>query len=645
MVPGDNMKGIKVNSILNVGNKILRTSNSFRKNVSFVVSGTIIASKNSIRRSQAREITYKKQKKVLTKNIVEYLERQGKEDLLEDARKSGFEVKQSNKAAENLQKPLVALKKLFLAWAVKNLIPAIDRVKIFVKKIRVFTAALRSAVVSVGNVVKGLGKVAAAVLKNILTLDFNDSRGRFEQARLDLDNSIENTKSSIEETYNVWGRTEEELDLILEELDADKALTDIIGTTPLVTPTQPAVGKGSSSTSGVSSGRYSSLLDFIASGEGGYNSMNQGTMGNRIVGSTHDASSKLGKDLTDMTIGEIIKRQNYLMNKNNPQVSDYGIYAAGRYQIIPSTMTEILPKSGLTTGDKFTPENQDKLGVALITVKQPRVESYLSGSGSLEGAMDALANEFASIPDRKTGRSRYGNGNSSSHSVDEVRAALQQAKAGPSVEASPQQTSTGTSLSSVLTDNDFNTMSKSAPSPIIKTSGRGKRWGRHHAGIDFAPPAGHRGWYCALTTGGTVTFVGSLSGYGKTVIIKVGRVELLFAHLAKYGSGIKVGASYRSGQPIGEVGDTGVGTGIHLHFEARTPGGGSGTDVNPEPYVKYLIFGKLQQTTMAKATQTNLKPTSGDRSGDLAKLASNRTGGTKKVKEVVLVKQKDIVVT
>ena len=182
------------------------------------------------------------------------------------------------------------------------------------------------------------------------------------------------------------------------------------------------VGKGGD-------GKYSSLLSFISKGEGGYNSMNQGTINNRIVGSTNNASTKVGKDLTDMTIGEIIKRQDFLMNPNNPQVSDYGLFAVGRYQIIPPTMKEILPKSGLSTSDKFTPKNQDKLGITLITKKQPRVGAYLSGKNNdIFGAMDALSNEFASMPDPRTGNSKYGSGNRALHTVQEVRSALLQAR-------------------------------------------------------------------------------------------------------------------------------------------------------------------------------------------------------------------------
>ena len=205
----------------------------------------------------------------------------------------------------------------------------------------------------------------------------------------------------------------------------------------------PSSGGGGAPSSGTaipsgSSGKYGSLLDFIGSGEGGYNSMNQGTQGNRIVGSTGNASSKIGKNLTDMTIGEIMDRQAYLMNRNNPQISDYGIFAAGKYQIIPDTMPGAVRGAKLSRSDKFTPQNQDKLGMALIMNKRPYVGRYLRGEhNDVHGAMMELAREFASMPNPDTGRSLYGSGNKAFHSVDEVREALIRARNKPQPKITP----------------------------------------------------------------------------------------------------------------------------------------------------------------------------------------------------------------
>ncbi|UNH61183.1 lambda lysozyme [Synechococcus phage S-SZBM1] len=173
------------------------------------------------------------------------------------------------------------------------------------------------------------------------------------------------------------------------------------------------------------------LLDFIASGEGGYNSMNQGTSGGRIVGSTHSAKSKVGKNLTDMTLAEIIKRQDYLMNPKNPQQSNYGLFAVGRYQVIPGTMKSIVKKMGLDLNAKFDKQMQDKIGMGLIQHHRPYAWQYIQGKhNDRRGAMLELAREWASLPHPDTGRTVYGNGNAASHSVGEVAAALDAARSG-----------------------------------------------------------------------------------------------------------------------------------------------------------------------------------------------------------------------
>ena len=168
------------------------------------------------------------------------------------------------------------------------------------------------------------------------------------------------------------------------------------------------------------------LLDFIGSGEGGYNSMNQGTIGDKIVGSTHNAKSKIYKNLTDMTIGEVMERQAYLMDPSTgSQISDYGIFAAGKYQITPHTMPDALRGSGLSASDMFSPTNQEKLGRALIYEKKPAIGNFLTGkSNDINAAMHALSDEFASMPDPTTGNSKYGAGNRALHTVQEVREVL-----------------------------------------------------------------------------------------------------------------------------------------------------------------------------------------------------------------------------
>lgn len=162
------------------------------------------------------------------------------------------------------------------------------------------------------------------------------------------------------------------------------------------------------------------LLDFIASGEGGYNSMNQGTRNGRIVGSTHNASEILNKNLTDMTVGEVMSQQ-----------SSGKLFAAGRYQIIPTTMKYIVKEMGIDKEAKYDKSLQDKLGVGLIKHKRPYAWQYIQKQHNDEsGAMLELAREWASLPDPATGESVYGNGNKALHSVAEVKQALNSARGG-----------------------------------------------------------------------------------------------------------------------------------------------------------------------------------------------------------------------
>jgi len=160
--------------------------------------------------------------------------------------------------------------------------------------------------------------------------------------------------------------------------------------------------------------------------------------------------------------------------------------------------------------------------------------------------------------------------------------------------------------------------------PIGRTSERGMRGGRIHAGIDIGT-SGQKGWYVAFKMKGRVSLVTSLSGYGKTVIINAGGYDFLFAHLASYN--VKQGDQY-NGQVIGEIGNTGVGTGEHLHFEVRRSGGATGSDVDPNPYVQYLEIGKLGPQTQGRVGQANLSPRSGPRPNGVDRQTQMDRGGT-----------------
>ena len=110
------------------------------------------------------------------------------------------------------------------------------------------------------------------------------------------------------------------------------------------------------------------------------------------------------------------------------------------------------------------------------------------------------------------------------------------------------------------------------------TSGFGYRWGRLHAGTDFAAP---HGTPIYATADGVVTHAGWSSGYGRLVKIQHEfGIETRYAHQSKIR--VKVGQRVSRGQRIGDMGNTGRSTGTHLHYEVRV----GGEPVNPMIFIK-----------------------------------------------------------
>ena len=111
--------------------------------------------------------------------------------------------------------------------------------------------------------------------------------------------------------------------------------------------------------------------------------------------------------------------------------------------------------------------------------------------------------------------------------------------------------------------------------PVV--SGFGMRWGRLHAGVDIAVPAGTP---IRAADSGRVVLLGWTGGYGNyTCIDHGGSLSTCYAHQSRYGT--YMGASVSQGQVIGYVGCTGHCFGDHLHFETRV----NGSPVDPMGYL------------------------------------------------------------
>ncbi|CAN7319619.1 M23 family metallopeptidase [Mesorhizobium sp. LjRoot246] len=98
---------------------------------------------------------------------------------------------------------------------------------------------------------------------------------------------------------------------------------------------------------------------------------------------------------------------------------------------------------------------------------------------------------------------------------------------------------------------------------------------RMHTGVDWAAPIGTP---IIAAGNGTVEKVGWAGGYGKQIIIRhANGYETSYNHQSAFAKGIEPGVRVRQGQTIGFLGQTGLATGPHLHYELIV----NGTKVDP----------------------------------------------------------------
>jgi len=141
-----------------------------------------------------------------------------------------------------------------------------------------------------------------------------------------------------------------------------------------------------------------------------------------------------------------------------------------------------------------------------------------------------------------------------------------------------------------------------------------------HRGVDFTPG---RGKPVLSVADGMVIEMGTSGGYGNYVALRhlMGNSEggidewtTLYAHMENnsFPDNLKIGSVVTTGDTLGRVGNTGVSTGPHLHFELRI----NGLHVDPTPYLgtykvltvieedhpDYMFLGETFKTTTEHIT-------------------------------------------
>ena len=333
-------------------------------------------------------------------------------------------------------------------------------------------------------------------------------------------------------------------------------------------PEAPGI-RGTSGGGGGGTGKFGSLLPFIRSAEGGYNSM---------------FPSENIPGLTDMTINEVVALQKEKLKDGRKSA------AVGAYQIL--FPERAAAKAGIPLDAKFSPENQDKMAAALIEGRGITIE--MIKNNPVEAAL-RLAREFAGIPvlaptqglngpvDR--GDSYYNDGvNKATVTAEQLEAAFKKvvaANAAPSINMN-QQFGVGDMLD------------LGAPAKVTSLQGMQESFrSKPHGGIDLACEPN---LFISLRVDCEV--VGTRDqpdGYGLTVdvwIPSIG-VQLRFAHNNRI---LISNGKVPAGTSFATTGNTGRSTGPHIHLEASTERGSTnyGGNLSPNPYVKLIQLSKAK---------------------------------------------------
>ena len=116
------------------------------------------------------------------------------------------------------------------------------------------------------------------------------------------------------------------------------------------------------------------LGKYESDSSGGYNAVNQGAKGGDYgffghSGKFGDMKQHRGKNLTDLTIGDIKKLQSRRHDRSystRQWIKDGKLHAVGRYQFIGDTFDAVVKQMGIPNKQKFDKETQDRMALHLL---------------------------------------------------------------------------------------------------------------------------------------------------------------------------------------------------------------------------------------------------------------------------------------
>lgn len=642
---------------LRVGARVKESARLFRRGIKASVGvgkDTYVRTAEKIKRKDTKIAAENKKQDRMASQTREKVGRANREASIESRSGKSFIRPVGNIIKRAVTTPLKALMNLIGAWAIVNLPKIIKAVQIFIKRLKVLKGVLKKTFSSVKSLFGSLKNIAGAWIQNMIEFDFEDSKGRLEQATQELEDNMDEIRIGVEEFQNVWSREEEELDKILERLDSEESLSEII---KVVEGQQTLIGPDATPQT-------------TSSGNGSGSPMN--ATDQQAFKYVYDLAKKHGAKYPEVAAAQAMQETGYLRNPNSVYFNTGKTNAFGQ-TVEPAREAGSFKRRGIVDtifyADRYWAvydsfESGVKDHVNLWHKSRSGMKNYNDYDTAAEGIANILK-KYSPDKDPENIRRGFSVNDYIGGVLDMIRGAgidptgsagqelspkYAEAKA-PQTTAPPSQAPQPAAPSGSGTIKaQGNTTSKASGvrkgdkiSGFTVTSAYGPRWGSTHKGIDIGTPTGT---YIAFSVPVEIMAAGWYGGYGYLVDAwapSLG-VQMRVAHLSELK--VKKGQMVAAGVPVGRAGSTGRSTGPHVHFEVDRQKngiryGGSASVADLAQFIKYLILSSSAPKKSNKQLTANAKSKAPNTT--LTAASSNRTNLPQGSKQVTVVTQKEYI--
>ena len=446
---------------------------------------------------------------------------------------------------------------LSAGWLMNNLPTWIAMGKEFVARIQKAGQILSGFFNNTIRLFVNVGNILGALGQNLLQFDFFDTSNRVKTAMSDLNFTMENLTSQIEEAFGLLTTPLTEGKYSGEKIPETGTQQTNEGAYAEPPPyTGEGVKDGNKTSVGTQEQR--AMLDAIAFAEG-----------------TRDQPNGGYKTLFGFEqFSDYSRHPDRVVRKGG-----YASAAAGRYQFMPGTFNRLAKKLGLKD---FSPQSQDR--AALELAKELGITpEVLRREGMSPKVSALLGRQWASFPGKTIG-------------LDQPTKKLKEIQKAYNISlGSPQQPA--------------QTPPTKAITPIITSRYGESRGVRTHGGSDLAVK---QGTSLRAVSDGVIVDSDYENGWGNFLVMRDNLgIYHLYGHMQ---SGYKRSGPVKKGEVIGKVGMSGRTSGPHLHWETGTGWNGGTLTGKFDPLNKYSKFAPFNTTSEVKMSappqQTNMVPLS-----------------------------------